>query len=113
MGFYPRISLGWSCMACTHPSTQSVSFAMALIGFAISTPISSAHEVATYSYDQQGRVVQVQHGGTGENTDLKIVYQYDKTGNRVSYQVDGSRNKGQHVVVVPLGAGYSIIPINP
>jgi len=71
-----------------------------------------ASETVNYSYDTQGRLVQASHSGSGPNSALAIIIQYDSKGNRVSQTVTGSTNAGQEVVVLPLN-GFTVIPINP
>lgn len=46
-------------------------------------------ETTTYSYDAQGRLVQVQTAG-GPGSGVTQTYQYDSADNRVQYQVAGS-----------------------
>lgn len=72
-----------------------------------------AAETITYSYDVQGRLVSAAHSGTGPNSGLNIQSQQDLTDNRTVQAVTGSKNNGQQVVVLPIGDGFKLIPINP
>lgn len=71
-----------------------------------------ASETVAYSYDTQGRLINASHSGSGDNAGLGVTYQYDLAGNRTTYVVTGSKNRGQQVVVVPLNR-FTVIPINP
>ena len=74
---------------------------------------ASAAETVTYSYDALGRLTQVQHTG-GDNNGMVQSYGLDPAGNRTSYTVTGSKNKGlpeTMVIVLPLN-GFTVIPIS-
>ena len=72
----------------------------------------NASEIVNYSYDAQGRLIDAVHS-SGPNSGLDIQYQYDLVGNRTTQTVTGSKNAGQQAVVTPMGAGFSVTPINP
>jgi uncharacterized protein RhaS with RHS repeats len=58
----------------------------------IATP-AAANETITYSYDAQGRLVEVERAGT-VNNGVDTTYQYDDADNRTSKTTTGSPNPG-------------------
>ncbi|WP_300545123.1 hypothetical protein [Maricaulis sp.] len=50
---------------------------------------AGASETVTYSYDAQGRVVEVEHSG-GPNDGVKREYQYDDADNRTQKKTTGA-----------------------
>jgi YD repeat-containing protein len=56
---------------------------------AISTAHSIGNETINYTYDAQGRLTNVIHAGSVNNS-LQANYTYDKTNNRVTVNVTGA-----------------------
>ncbi|GLK52031.1 MAG: hypothetical protein CMF76_10065 [Maricaulis sp.] len=50
---------------------------------------AAAQETVTYTYDAQGRVVEVQHSG-GPNHGVKREYEYDDADNRTRKKTTGA-----------------------
>ena len=71
----------------------------------------SAAENVKYSYDPLGRVTKTTTTG-GDNDGMGQTITYDAAGNRVTYKVSGSKDRGLYarVIVLPLN-GFTIIPL--
>ena len=80
-----------------------------LIGFLACAASAAATETTAYTYDANGRLIQVTKAGTVNNGVL-VTYQHDKADNRTQKQTTGASNPG--VVVLPL-PGFPIIPTGP
>jgi YD repeat-containing protein len=80
---------------------------MAFSAFALMLSTASAQQTTTYSYDELGRLTDVNRS---DNVDTQ--FSYDPAGNRTSQVVTGSSNAApvSGVVVLPI-AGFIVIPL--
>jgi len=91
-------------------SAKSLLTLLVALAAAASPSTSASSEVANYSYDASGRVVNVTRSGS-VNNGLRSTYIYDLADNRNSVSTTGaSAYSSTHFVVVPLN-GYTLIPI--
>ena len=83
---------------------------IAAVALMLVPTIAVASETVTYSYDALGRLREANQSGANSHVERLA---YDRAGNRTSLKTEGSVNgSATGVVVVPLGSGLVVIPVD-